>query len=278
MDLEIVISSASAGRALRGLSVTPRGKQEVLIPHVSKHILLELPQGSEEPITLMAPDQPSKSFIACFSTLENSLTFREDVISRGWTAATSLHLSTNILNFIIDLETHVDSSVTSTSTFSRNYHIHDNISQICFIHCRFVPKKCFQIPPTKMRLCRDALAQACKVDNHCTASNFLDIYHSHVSTELYYVGGIFFHELTIRSEGHNSIQQMLEAAQKQFQTNLGIESFLLSSNIEVSSTSNTMHNSTTSYSSKVLCCLLEEFRATSQHWFKRTNVMHQLKL
>ena len=118
-NLGIVISNASSGRALRGLRISAMDSQEVApklarnnvnneeaIPFVSIHILLGVPQGEEQPM-VMAPAQPSKSFIACFSTSEDSLKFREDVESKGWSAALSLHGRADFLKFFIDLNANV---------------------------------------------------------------------------------------------------------------------------------------------------------------------------
>ena len=234
-NLRNVIRNASGGRALRGLSMTAMDSSsqevamkmagdsvnnlnnKVLTPFVSNHILLELPQAEEEeeekkqPI-LMTPVHATKSFIACFSTSAESLKFREDVASKGWSAAISLHAGLDLLNCVISLKTDTTSSSTNTNTSS----LQENITQIFFIHCLYVPQKCFQIPASKLRLCEDALTRACEVDSHSAADKFLDTYHSHVSTGLYHVGGILFHELTIQSEEQSSLEQMLEAARKEF--------------------------------------------------------------
>ena len=257
-NLGFVIGSASAGRAMRGLRMTAMdshedGKNGVNNMQVfeSKHILLELPLAEEEHPIIMAPAQATKFFAACFSSSEESLKFREDVRSKGWSAAISLHTGADPLNCVIDL----NSDATSSSTNARTSGLQENISHVCFTHCRYVPKKCFQIPASKMRLCKDALNAACEVDSHSAAAKFLDKYHSHVSTGLYHVGGILFHELSMQSEEQSSLQQMLEAAHKEFGgSHKAILKPLVSLfGVEVLGTFSTTHNSasTTASSSKV---------------------------
>ena len=259
-----VIGNASAGRALRGLRMTAMDSQEmgtkmaannvnnqVLTPFVSKHILLELPKPKEEQPIIMAPVQANNSFMAYFCSSEESLKFRENVASKGWSAAMSLRPAADLLNCVIDLKAHATSSSTNANA-SRHL---DNITHICFTHCFYVPEKCFQIPLSKLHLCEDALTEACEVDSHSAAAKFLDKYHSHVSTGLYHVGGIFFHELSIQSEEHSSLQQMLEAAHNEFGGKLDaiFKPLVSLFGLEVSGTSSTTHNSasTTASSSKV---------------------------
>ena len=263
-NLGNVIRNASAGRALRGLRMTAMDSQEmgtklagnnvnnqVLTPFVSNHILLELPKPEEEQPIIMAPVQANNSFMAYFCSSEESLKFREDVASKGWTAAISLHAGADLLNCGIDFK----ANATSTSTNAKTSRLLDNITHICFTHCFYVPEKCFQIPASKLRLCEDALTEACEVDSHSAAAKFLDKYHSHVSTGLYHVGGILFHELSIQSEEQSSLQQMLEAAHKEFGgSHKAILKPLVSLfGVEVSGTSSTTHNSAsnTASSSKV---------------------------
>ena len=257
-NLGNVIGNASAGRALRGLRITAMDSHEVGNNSVnnmqvfeSKHILLELPLAEEEHPIIMAPAQATKFFAACFSSSEESLKFRNDVASKGWSAAMSLHAGPDLLNCVIDLNAHATSS-SSSANASR---LQESISHICFTHCVYVPEKSFQIPASKLRLCEDALTEACEVDSHSAAAKFLDKYHSHVSTGLYHVGGILFHELSIQCEEQSSLQQMLEAAHKEFGgSHEAIFKPLVSLfGIEVSGTSSTTHNSasTTASSSKV---------------------------
>ncbi|MCO5593062.1 hypothetical protein L7F22_047067 [Adiantum nelumboides] len=231
VDAGQVIANASGGRALRGLQM-PLAQQYG--PHqdaeaqqlgllnkldVSPRILLEPP----EDVVLMGPTQPMQSFVCCFSRSEESLAFRQDVSSRGWSTALSLHAKQLLRLFSIGANY---ASYTATSAHHPQQLSTLKRRQVCFVHCLLIPKKSFQIPASKMRLCQEVLNLASRIHSHNSAGDFLQAYHSHVSVALH-LGRIFFHELTIKSVEETTFELLVEECSNVITTKFGLSVPLL---------------------------------------------------
>eukprot|EP00250_Pteridium_aquilinum_P022567 c25412_g1_i1 orf=330-6386(+) len=177
-DTENIIQSASGGLALCGIRMDG-GKHSRRLRSIKQ--ILQCPAPSK--CQLQAPIEAGWKKRLEFSSEEECVQFLDTVAKSGW-------------NMALDMSPCVNTSIDHGSSQSVGIAQSTREAERCTMQICYTPTRSFRIPKQHMQLSDEAIADLQGVLTESDAKEFLEQYHSHVSTGVFHLGAIYA-ELTI---------------------------------------------------------------------------------